>query len=506
MVASALSACLVVDGEWIPATARETLPLIDPASAEEIGRVPVATADDLDRALQAVDAAQPVWSKRPLADRATLLARVAQLLRERSQEIAETLTREQGKVLSEALGEVETSAAIFGWYAGEVRRVYGRIVPADSENVELRVVRVPVGPTAIFTPWNFPLVEPAAHVAAALAAGCCVILKVSEETPLSGSQLLQAIHDAGIPPGVAHLVTGDPVFISDHLLRSRVIRKIAFTGSVAVGKQLAAKAGELMKPSTMELGGNAPAIVFEDVEIGRAAALIASAKCRNAGQVCTVPNRIFVHDSIFEGFLREYLSVLSRVRIGPGRHPESQMGPLANVRRSDAMDDLVADAQSRGAVVAIGGRRRSPGYFYENTVLVRPPEDARLSTEEIFGPISPIFTFEDESDVIRRANATPVGLAAYVFSGDRDRAQYVAAALEAGSVAVNHTRVLFPEAPFGGVKESGFGRICGPEGLDGYLVPKLISVEHAAAPPVDRQGATHGRIGIEGKERCDGKH
>jgi succinate-semialdehyde dehydrogenase/glutarate-semialdehyde dehydrogenase len=477
MVTTTLSAALVVDGEWILAEARQTLPLIDPASEEEIGRVPVATEDDLDRALEAVELVQPWWSQRPPEERGTVLAAVARLLHDRREEIAATLTREQGKILPEALGEVDTSAAIFVWYAGETRRIYGRLVAAGSDEIELRIVREPVGPTAIFTPWNFPLVEPAAHAAAALAAGCPVVIKVSEETPLTGGHLVRALHDAGIPPGVAHLVTGDPAFISDHLLRSPVIRKVAFTGSVVVGKSLAAKAAALMKPSTMELGGNAPAIVFEDVDVARTAAAVAASKCRNAGQVCTVPNRIFVHESVFEEFLSEYVSVLRRVRIGPGWLVGSQMGPLANARRAAAMDELVGDAEASGAAVVLGGRRMAtPGFFYENTVVANPADQSRVATEEIFGPISPLLPFSDTNDVIERANATPVGLAAYLFSRDLDRARYVANALQAGSVAVNHTRVLFTEAPFGGVKESGFGRICGPEGLDEYLASKLVSV------------------------------
>jgi succinate-semialdehyde dehydrogenase/glutarate-semialdehyde dehydrogenase len=480
--AAAPGAHLVIDGEWIPPAARETLPLIDPGSEQEIGRVPVATASDLDRALEAVDAAHPIWARSSPEQRAAALARTAALLSERREEIALSLTSEQGKILPEALAEVDTSAAIFAWYAGEARRIYGRLVASDSDQIELRVAREPIGPTAIFTPWNFPLVEPAAHAAAALAAGCPIIVKVSEETPVTGAHLLRALLDAAVPPAAAHLVTGDPASISDHLLESPVIRKLAFTGSVAVGKQLAAKAAELMKPSTMELGGNAPAIVFEDVEVERAAALIAATKCRNAGQVCTVPNRIFVQESVFERFLSKYTAVLGKVQIGPGSASMSQMGPLANARRIAAMTELVEDVESRGVSLSIGGRKpKMPGYFYENTVIANPPEQARVATEEIFGPISPVFVFGDATEVIRRANATPAGLAAYVFSKDLDRARFVANALEAGSVAVNHARALFAEAPFGGVKESGFGRICGPEGLDGYLVSKLVSVLYQPA-------------------------
>jgi succinate-semialdehyde dehydrogenase / glutarate-semialdehyde dehydrogenase len=471
-----MDAQLLIDGEWIDARDRDVMPVIDPATEEPIGRVPLAAAGDLDRAVEAMDRDGRQWRDASPERRGAALARIAQLLSEQRQQIAATLTREQGKTHPEALAEVDTGARLFAWYATESRRVYGRLIPAAARSLELQVIQEPVGPVAVFTPWNFPLVEPAAHIAPALAAGCPLIAKVSEETPLTARHLFHAILDAEVPPGIVHLATGDPAFISDRLIQSPIIRKIAFTGSLQVGRQLAAKAGHFMKPSTMELGGNAPAIVFGDAPVETTAQLLAAMKCRNAGQVCTVPNRLFVHEAIYSDFLRCYTGALRGVRIGPASCSDSQMGPVANSRRLDAMAALLDDAQDRGAKVALGGERLpGRGFFFENTVLVDVPDDALVSTQEIFGPISPLLSFSELDEVIRRANATQAGLAAYVFTSDLDRARYMAHSLQAGTVAVNHGAALFPEAPFGGVKDSGFGRICGPEGIAEYLMPKLIS-------------------------------
>jgi succinate-semialdehyde dehydrogenase / glutarate-semialdehyde dehydrogenase len=475
-----LSARLYIDGDWLEAGKRQTLPLLDPATEDVVGDVPMATPEDLDRALEAAHRSAPIWARTPADKRAAVLAGTALLLRERRAEIASALTLEEGKVLSEAEAEVDTSAAIFDWFAGEAHRIYGRIVPASQQTTELRVIKDPIGPVAIFTPWNFPLVEPTAHVAAALAAGCPVLLKVAEETPLTGGNLLRAIEEAGAPSGVVQLVLGDPAAISDQLIQSPVVKKIAFTGSVPVGKQLAAKAASYMKPSTMELGGNAPAIVFPDIDIPATALMVANAKCRNAGQVCTTPNRIFVHKSAYDEFVSELARILSARMLGPGSDRASQMGPLANVRRVEAMEKFVADAHAHGAQVPLGGRRQPrPGYFFEATILLEAGAGSRVAREEVFGPLFPIFSFSDVDEVVERANGTPAGLAAYVFTRDLKLGRHVAEALEAGSVAINHVTAMFVQAPFGGVKESGFGRICGPEGIEGYLVSKLVSTNFA---------------------------
>jgi succinate-semialdehyde dehydrogenase / glutarate-semialdehyde dehydrogenase len=471
-----MDAQLLIDGEWISARRRDCMPLIDPATEEPLGKVPIAAAGDLDRAMDAMDRDWQQWHDASPERRGAALARIAQLLSERRQQIAATLSREQGKTRPEALAEVDTSARLFAWYATESRRVYGRLVAGAARSLEMQVIQEPVGPVAVFTPWNFPLVEPAAHIAPALAAGCPLIAKVSEETPLTSGHLFRAILDADVPPGIVHLVTGDPAFISDRLIQSPIIRKIAFTGSLQAGRQLAAKAGHFMKPSTMELGGNAPAIVFDDAPAEATARLLATMKCRNAGQVCTAPNRLFVHEAVYGEFLHSYTEAMRGVRIGPASCSDSQMGPVANSRRLAAMTTLLEDAQGRGARVALGrGRLPGRGFFYDNTVLVDVPDDALVSTQEIFGPISPLLSFSELDDVIQRANATHAGLAAYVFTSDLDHARYIAHSLQAGTVAVNHGAALFPEAPFGGVKDSGFGRICGPEGIAEYLMPKVIS-------------------------------
>jgi succinate-semialdehyde dehydrogenase/glutarate-semialdehyde dehydrogenase len=467
---------MIIDGKRVGVGQREYLPLLDPSTGDIIDAVPVASTEDLDAALAAGSSGLKVWARTPPSARADVLLTASQLLRERSADIAATLTFEQGKVLSESKAEVTVSADLLTWFAGEAARIHDRVSQGPTEGMELCVKREPVGVTAILTPWNFPLIEPAAHAAAALAAGCPVIFKVSEETPLTGIALVEALLDAGLPPSVAQLVTGHPAIIADHLIASPVVRKVAFTGSVGVGKALAAKAAAHMKPSTMELGGNAAALVLEDAPVGEVVSQLVASKSRNAGQVCTAPNRIYVHRSIFDEFVDAFVSAAGAVRIGPGGESSSEMGPLANPRRLEAMRGFMEDARRRGADVATGGRRMDgPGFFYENTVVVDPPDDAQVATQEIFGPVTPIFAFDDVGGAVRRANDTDAGLAGYVFGEDLERARSVAAAIQAGTVAINHTRAMFTEAPFGGIKDSGFGRIGGPEGMDGYLVTRLVS-------------------------------
>ncbi|MGL9623875.1 aldehyde dehydrogenase family protein [Bradyrhizobium sp. U531] len=471
-----MDSALYIDKKWIAADDRSSLPLIDPSSGNEIGRVPIATEGDLDNALRSAAKGFEEWRRFAPMKRAEALARSATLLRERREEVARTITIEQGKVLAEALGEVDTSAAILDWFAGEALRLCGRVVPSSQEGLELRVSLEPIGPVAIFTPWNFPLVEPVAHAAAALAAGCSTIIKVAEETPRTGIALIEVLLEGGVHPNAINLLTGDPAHISAHLIASSVIRKVALTGSTEVGRKLASLCGHHLKPSTMELGGNAPVIVTNNVDVTEVAKMLAMRKNRNAGQVCTAPNRFFIQRGIFDDFVHAYSQHMQSFLIGSGLDHQVSTGPLAHNRRLGAMLDYVNDARTKGAGIEIVGQAApNKGYYFAHTLALEAPSSARVATDEIFGPISAFWKFDDIPEVIGRANASSAGLAGYVFDGDGDRASFIAEQLEVGTVAVNQGIVMFVEAPFGGVKDSGFGRILGREGASSYTSAKLIS-------------------------------
>lgn len=468
---------LYIEGRWIEASARDAIPNLNPATDEVIGGIPVATEDDVSRAAESAGKGFDQWSQFTPDARANILMKVAQLLRERRLDLARTLTCEQGKVLSESLVEIDVSAAIFEWYAAEARRLYGRLIPPSQPGMELKVTVEPVGPVAIFTPWNFPMIEPAAHAAAALAAGCSIVIKVAEDTPLTGVALIEAMIDAGVPPLAVNLLTGNPGQIASRLIAAPQIRKVSLTGSVAVGKLLAGQAGSLLKTSTMELGGNAPVIVYDDVDVKATASLLAVRKSRNAGQVCTAGNRFYIHERIYDEFLDHYSKALGSLVVGHGLDAESQVGPLVNARRIAAMEEFVSNARATGAEIALGGHRiGEAGNFFANTIITNGRSDMLAGTQEVFGPISPLWKFSDTDAVIAASNDTDVGLAGYVFSKNLSLANYVSSRLKVGVVAVNHCTAMFVEAPFGGMKDSGFGHICGREGLDAYLKTKLTSV------------------------------
>ncbi|WP_407175631.1 aldehyde dehydrogenase family protein [Bradyrhizobium sp. STM 3562] len=471
-----MDGALYIDERWVAAGDRSSLPLIDPSSETEIGRVPIATEDDLDSALRSAAKGLQEWRRFAPVKRAEALARSAALLRERREEIARTITIEQGKVIAEALGEVDTSAAILDWFGGEAMRLYGHVVPPPREDLELRVTLEPIGPVAIFTPWNFPLVEPVAHTAAALAAGCSTIIKVAEETPCTGISLIKILLEGGVHPNAVNLVTGDPGRISAHLIASPVIRKVALTGSTEVGRKLASLCGQHLKPSTMELGGNAPVIVTENVDVTEVAKMLATRKNRNAGQVCTAPNRFFIQRAIFDDFTQAYSNHMQSFPLGSGLDQQVSTGPLAHNRRLGAMSDFINDARTKGAGIEIVGQPApTKGYYFAHALALEAPSIARVATHEIFGPISAFWKFDDIPQAIERANATSAGLAGYVFDRDGDRASSIAERLEVGTVAVNQGVVMFVEAPFGGIKDSGFGRILGREGASPYTTAKLTS-------------------------------
>jgi succinate-semialdehyde dehydrogenase/glutarate-semialdehyde dehydrogenase len=375
--------------------------------------------------------------------------------------------------------EALAAGDLIDWFAEEGRRAYGRVIPARADSILQQVVREPVGPVAAFTPWNFPLNQLVRKVSGALATGCSIIAKAPEETPASPAQLMQAFIDAGVPAGVVNLVFGVPAEISEYLIAHPVIRKVTFTGSTPVGKQLAALAGQHMKRVTMELGGHAPAIVFADAQVERAAKMLAGAKFRNAGQVCVSPTRFLVHESVFEPFVEAFSAAAAAVKVGNGLDPQTRMGPLANARRLSAMERLVADALERGARLRTGGARIGEvGNFFQPTVLTGVPTDARIMNEEPFGPVAPILSFKSFEEVVAEANRLPWGLAAYAYTSSHRTAAEIAAAFETGMVSINHQGLALPETPFGGVKDSGYGSEGGAEALEAYLVTKFIT--HAA--------------------------
>lgn len=464
---------LYIDGAW-----RRTdgaLDVVDPATEGTIGRLPVAGRDDLDDALAAAAAGFRVWSRTPPRDRADLIRAAAALMRERQEEIARAITFEHGKPIGEARLEVIRGCEFFEWDAGEAVRTYGRVIPS-APGVRYIVHHQPIGPVAAFSPWNFPMSQPARKVAGALASGCSIILKAAEETPAGALHIARAFHDVGLPPGVLNLVFGVPADISSHLIASDVIRLVAFTGSTAVGRHLTGFASDHMTSVLMELGGHAPVIVCEDTDVEAAAITSARRKMRNAGQVCTSPTRFFVHRTIFDEFVDVFTRRVSSLVVGDGLDPKVDMGPLANDRRLAALTDLVADACGAGAELLTGGdRAASPGYFFEPTVLAHVPDRARVMQVEPFGPLAIVNPVDSLDDAIERANSVPYGLAAYGFTNRADYVDRMVDGVEAGNLSINTLEASLPETPFGGVKSSGYGREGGSEGLSPYMIVKNLS-------------------------------
>lgn len=475
---------LFIDGEWRPAADGSEMPVIDPATEREIDRIPAAAPADLDDALAAAQRGFETWRAADPWTRSRVLRRCADLIRERTELLAAVLTDEQGKPLDQARGEAGAAADQFDWYADEARRIYGRLLDGRQPDQRTIIRREPIGPVAAFTPWNFPSLLPARKLAPALAAGCSVVLKPAEEAPRSAFLIAQACREAGVPPGAVNVVTGDPEMISRHLIRSPIIRKATLTGSVPVGRLLMALCAEHPKPISLELGGHSPVLIFDDADVGQAARQAAAGKFRNAGQVCVAASRFFVCESLTDSFTEHFTEAANRLRVGDGRQPGVDVGPLSNLRRVEAVEDLVDDAVQRGARLLAGGARladRPRGFFFAPTVLSDVEEDMAVMREEPFGPIAPITSFATLEEAAARANGNPYGLAAYVFTRDLSTAWRAAEALEAGMVGVNNLVVAAAEAPFGGVKMSGFGREGGAEGLDAYTVSKHINM---ALPPL----------------------
>lgn len=461
-----------IDSEWLSVGNRATLPVIDPATEAVIGEVPLATEADLDRALAASERGFQLWRATPASERANVLSQAARLLRDRIDTLAANAVREEGKTLPEAKREVMASAALFDFYAGEAMRLYGRVLTRPSGQRAM-VLQEPVGPVAAFAPWNFPINNPARKLGAPIAAGCSVILKPAEETPASAMGVMQALLDAGLPSGVAQLVFGVPDHVSRHLLASPITRKLSFTGSTTVGKSLARLATDTMKRMTLELGGHAPVIIFDDADLELALDQLAPAKLRNCGQVCICPTRFYIQDGIHDRFIAAMAERLSAVNLGPGMESDSQLGPMANARRPVAIDALVQGAVSDGARLVTGGERLDrPGFFYRPTVLSDVPTHAQIMNEEPFGPVVVAARFTHFDEVVEQANRLPFGLAAYAFTENGRRANRIVDAIESGMVGVNTTAIAAADAPFQGVKESGFGSEDGPEGVAACLTTK----------------------------------
>jgi succinate-semialdehyde dehydrogenase/glutarate-semialdehyde dehydrogenase len=467
---------LFIGGEWLTGDGRKTSPVINPATEEVIGHLPHATKADLDRALAEAERGFKVWRAIFPDQRGKILKRAADLMRERAEEIARAATTESGKSIHETRVEVQMSANIFEWFAEEGRRAYGRVLPQRAPGTRLAIVKEPVGVVAAFAPWNFPIGNPARKIGAALGAGCSCILKPAEETPAAGLAVARCLVDAGLPAGVLSIVYGVPSEISEYLLASPIVRKISFTGSIPVGKQLMKLAAEGMKRTTMELGGHAPVLVFDDVDVEKVIDACATAKYRNAGQVCVSPTRFYVHEKIYNTFVEGFAARAKALPVGDGIEEKYKMGPLVHARRLAAIEALVEDAKKSGAKLQAGGARlKGPGYFYAPTVLSDVPNTARIMNEEPFGPVAVINSFSDYDAAIQQANRLPYGLAAFAFTNSAHRAKLVGEQLEAGMVGVNTFAISVPESPFGGVKESGHGSEEGIEGLEACLVTKFIS-------------------------------
>ena len=468
---------LLIDGQWCDALDGRTLAVHNPATGEEIGRVAHAAIADLDLAVAAAVKGFQAWRRTPAIERAKTLRRAAALMRERAGDIARLLTQEQGKPLPEAKMETLAAADIIEWFADEGLRVYGRLVPSRNPAVRQMVVKDPVGPVAAFTPWNFPINQAVRKVSAALTTGCSILVKAAEETPAAPAALLRAFVDAGVPAGVVGLVYGNPAEISSYLIPHPVIRKVSFTGSTVVGKQLAALAGQHMKRVTMELGGHAPVIIAEDADLELAVKSSGAAKFRNAGQVCISPTRFLVHESVRNDFAAALARHAQSLKVGDGLAEGTQMGPLANPRRVVAMTSLLEDAVQRGATVAAGGvRLGEQGNFFAPTVITDVPLDARVFNDEPFGPVAAIRGFNTLEEAIAEANRLPYGLAAYAFTRSLKNAHLLSQRVEAGMLWINQPALPLPEMPFGGVKDSGYGSEGGPEALEPYLNSRAVSI------------------------------
>ncbi|MEX3816507.1 NAD-dependent succinate-semialdehyde dehydrogenase [Paraburkholderia sp. BR13439] len=467
---------LFIDGEWRRGALNQTLDVVNPATGERIGSVARAETQDVESAIQAAQKGFRDWSGISAFDRAKKMRRAAELLRERAEPIARLLTTEEGKPLAEARLEVNSCADLIEWFADEARRVYGRVIPGRNAAVLQTSLKEPVGPAIGFTPWNFPVSQVTRKLAPALAAGCSIIIKAPEETPASPAELIQCFHDAGVPAGTIGLLFGVPAEISEYAIPHAGIRKVSFTGSVPVGKQLAAMASRHMKRVTMELGGHAPVVICDDADLESAASLLAAAKFRNAGQVCIAPTRFLIDQRVYGAFCDKFGSKAAALKVGDGLEDGTTMGPLINERRLQSVAHLVEDAVGKGARVITGGKRIvGKGYFFEPTVLADVTPEMAAMNDEPFGPVALLMPFKDLNDALNEANRLPFGLASYAWTRDSAKASTLFRGIEAGMVTINHLGLALPETPYGGVRDSGIGSEGGPEAVEAYLNTKFVS-------------------------------
>ncbi|MEI8035692.1 MAG: NAD-dependent succinate-semialdehyde dehydrogenase [Betaproteobacteria bacterium] len=467
---------LFIDGLWGPSLSGRTLPVVNPANHQTIGQVAYAEKADLDRALEAAEKGFKVWRKVSAFDRCKIMRKAAELFRQRADTIAALMTYEQGKPLIEARLEVLAGADIIEWFAEEGRRAYGRVIPARAEGIYQLVVKEPVGPVAAFTPWNFPINQAVRKLSAALSTGCSIILKAPEETPASPAELVRAFVDAGVPAGVINLVYGNPADISSYLIAHPIIRKMSFTGSTAVGKLLAEMAGKHMKRATMELGGHAPVIIFDDADIELAAKTMSFMKFRNAGQVCVSPTRFLVQENVYQQFVTQFVDHAKATKVGDGFDKDTKMATLANPRRQSAMIANVEDAKKNGGQIKTGGFPiGEKGNYFEPTVITELSTNASAMNTEPFGPMAIINPFRTFEEAVQESNRLPYGLAAYAWTRSAKTANAIASQVETGMMTINHLGFALPEVPFGGVKDSGYGSEGGSEAIEPYLVSKFIT-------------------------------
>jgi succinate-semialdehyde dehydrogenase/glutarate-semialdehyde dehydrogenase len=473
---------MLIAGQWIAEGEAGTMDVVNPSTGSVIGHCPKASTAQLDAALKAAGDAFPAWSRTPGAERHAILRRAADLLRARAEGIARVITAEMGKPRAQGIGEILSACDTIDFLAEEAKRRGGRLIPTRGQALIAQMVsHEPIGPAVLLTPWNFPVNLPAKKIAGALAAGCTAIFKPAENTPASAQLLVECFVEAGLPAGVLNLVHGEPGMIAEHLIASPVTRKVSFTGSTAIGKQLGALAAAHMKRFAPELGGHAPVIVSKNADLARAVAMCATTKFRNAGQVCVSPTRFLVAREVYDEFVAEFAARTAKIRVGdPGADDSVDMGPLAHARRVAAMEQVVADAGgNRGEVVTGGSAIAGQGFFFQPTVIANPAPDSRFMLEEPFGPIAGIVPFDDIAEAVRIANSLRYGLAAYAFSADLDEAHELARALRAGMVGINQLIVSSPETPFGGIGDSGFGSEGGEEGYLAFTDTKLVMLAKA---------------------------
>ena len=466
--------------QWIAGAFRQgastqRFTVINPSTGQPLGDYAHATSADVQAAIDAANQALRTWSKTPALERSTMLRRVATLMRERAETIGTQIARELGKPLGEAQKEVVTAAEMFEWAAEEARRVYGRTIPSRTGGITQTMVLEPIGVVAAFAGWNAPAITPARKISGALAAGCTIVIKPSEETAGVALCIARAMQDAGVPDGVVNMVFGDPGEIADQLCTSAQVAMVTFTGATSVGKQIGAKAASMMKRATLELGGHAPVIVCDDADVDRVARMAVATKYRNAGQVCTSPTRFLVQAGVFDAFCARFVQAAQAIKVGDPFNPATQMGPLKNARRLQAIDQLVQDARGRGLTIATGGERiGTEGFFYQPTVIVRPSIDCDAANIEPFGPVALISPFAELDDAIAEANRLPFGLASYAFTNNLERAHRLASEIDSGVVCINEWQASLPETPFGGHKDSGLGSEGGIEGLQEFLRVKCV--------------------------------